>query len=176
MSLILPSGSDTLLSKDHAFLHRVIAVDSAASEQSVTVNSASQLCPANGIKFPNGSSITVAPTTPIPLTYLDTDGTMASDSDAKVPSQKAVVTYVAAHGGTSVTRGTFNSASLTANILTITHSLGLSSPYPVVLSIFNNLFNQVIPDAVVGGTNSVTVNLASFATISGTWGYAIVAG
>jgi hypothetical protein len=35
----------------------------------------------------------------IPATYLDTDGTMAANSDAKVPSQKAVVSYVAANAG-----------------------------------------------------------------------------
>lgn len=32
----------------------------------------------------------------LPMSYLDTDGTMAANSDIKVPSQKAVVTYVAA--------------------------------------------------------------------------------
>ena len=32
-------------------------------------------------------------------TFLDTDGTMAGNSDSKVPSQKAVKTYVAANGG-----------------------------------------------------------------------------
>lgn len=31
----------------------------------------------------------------MPLTYLDTDGTAAANSDVKVPSQKAMVTYVA---------------------------------------------------------------------------------
>lgn len=35
----------------------------------------------------------------MPLSYLDTDGTMAANSDAKVPSQQAVVEYVAANGG-----------------------------------------------------------------------------
>jgi hypothetical protein len=34
-----------------------------------------------------------------PTAALDTDGTMAANSDARVPSQKAVVTYVGAHGG-----------------------------------------------------------------------------
>jgi hypothetical protein len=35
----------------------------------------------------------------IPAAFLDTDGTMAADSDARVPSQKAVATYVAANAG-----------------------------------------------------------------------------
>lgn len=39
--------------------------------------------------------------TPIPLTYLDTDGTLAANSDVKVASQKAVRTYAAANAGTS---------------------------------------------------------------------------
>lgn len=38
--------------------------------------------------------------TAIPLSYLDTDGTMAANSDTKVASQKAVRTYVAANGST----------------------------------------------------------------------------
>lgn len=33
------------------------------------------------------------PIDPIPLAYLDTDGTLAANSDAKVPTQKAVKTY-----------------------------------------------------------------------------------
>ena len=35
-------------------------------------------------------------TEPIPLSYLDTDGTMAANSDTKVPSQKAIRTKIAA--------------------------------------------------------------------------------
>jgi len=38
--------------------------------------------------------------TAIPLSYLDTDGTMAANADDKVASQKAVRTYVAANGST----------------------------------------------------------------------------
>ena len=41
--------------------------------------------------------------TAIPLSYLDTDGTMAANSDTKVASQKAVRTYVAANGSTDWT-------------------------------------------------------------------------
>lgn len=36
----------------------------------------------------------------IPFTYLDTDGTLAANSDTKIASQKAVRTYVAANGST----------------------------------------------------------------------------
>jgi hypothetical protein len=37
----------------------------------------------------------------IPLSYLDTDGTLSADSDSKVPTQKAVKTYVDGKTGTS---------------------------------------------------------------------------
>ena len=35
----------------------------------------------------------------LPAAAVDTDGTLAADSDSKVPSQKAVAAYVAAHAG-----------------------------------------------------------------------------
>jgi len=37
----------------------------------------------------------------LPMSYLDTDGTLAANSDTKVPSQAAVVTYVGAQTGNS---------------------------------------------------------------------------
>lgn len=40
-----------------------------------------------------------AASTSIPLSYLDTDDTLAADSDAKVPSQQAVKAYVDANAG-----------------------------------------------------------------------------
>jgi hypothetical protein len=39
MALILPQGTDLLSADNHAYLHRVIATDSAAPEQSLIVNS-----------------------------------------------------------------------------------------------------------------------------------------
>jgi len=43
------------------------------------------------------------PAVAIPLTYLDTDGTLAANSDVKVASEKAVKTYVDANAGGVVT-------------------------------------------------------------------------
>jgi hypothetical protein len=79
-------------------------------------------------------------------------------------------------GGVSVTRATFTNASLSAGVLTITHNLALSTPYSVIVSIFNNSYQQIIPDQVTGATNSVAIDLTSYGTLTGTWGYAIVAG
>ncbi len=38
MSLLLPNPSDPLSNPDHAFLHRIVAIDSAAPEQSITID------------------------------------------------------------------------------------------------------------------------------------------
>ncbi len=67
--------------------------------------------------------------------------------------------------------GTFTNASLTAGVLTINHTLGLSAPYAVSVSIFDNNAKQIIPDEVTGSANSVAVDLTSYGTLTGTWGY-----
>jgi hypothetical protein len=83
-------------------------------------------------------------------------------------------------GGATLTRATFNNASLTAGVLTITHNAGLSAPYTVMVTIFDNNYQQIIPDSVTGATNSVAVDLSSYVTagggsITGTWGYGYIA-
>jgi hypothetical protein len=59
---------------------------------SVLGTSGSPLSDANG-------AAAAAAAASIPLTNLDTDPTLAANSNAHVPSQAAVVTYVAAHAG-----------------------------------------------------------------------------
>lgn len=83
----------------------------------------------------------------LPLSYLDTDGTMAADSDSRVPSQKAVRTYVAANaGGGSGTRGLFT---------------GLMSAVPTqALTGFSTWVNQgsaTVEDSSAGLTLSSTL-------------------
>jgi len=70
------------------------------------------------------------------------------------------------------TRGTFTNASLSTGVLTITHNGGLSAPYSVFLEIFNNSNIKIHPDNITGATNSVAIDLTSYGTLSGTWGYA----
>jgi len=67
--------------------------------------------------------------------------------------------------------GSFTNASLTAGVLTITHNLTLSTPYSLTVSIFNNSSQQITPDLITGAANSVAIDLSSYGTLSGTWGY-----
>jgi len=67
--------------------------------------------------------------------------------------------------------GTFTNASLTAGVLTINHTLGLSAPYTLIVSIFDNAGKQIIPDEVTGSANSVAIDLTSYGVLTGTWGY-----
>jgi hypothetical protein len=71
-------------------------------------------------------------------------------------------------------RATFTNASLTAGVLTITHNLALSAPYSIWVVIFDNTYKQVYPDEITGATNTVAIDLTSFGTLTGTWGYAYV--
>jgi len=68
-------------------------------------------------------------------------------------------------------RGTFVDGDLTTGVLTITHNLGLSAPYPMSITIFDNTGLMIVPDDVTGSTNSHDVDLSSFGTLTGTWGY-----
>lgn len=74
----------------------------------------------------------------------------------------------------NVVRGTFTNANLTAGVLTITHSKSLSAPYTINVTIFDNSYKKIIPDEVTGATNTVAVDLTSYGTITGTWGYEVI--
>jgi hypothetical protein len=74
--------------------------------------------------------------------------------------------------GVSVTSTTsffqsFTNASLSSGVLTVTHNLG--HKYAQV-QIFNNTDNMIMPDDItLVDANSLTVDLTSFGTITGTW-------
>lgn len=107
----------------------------------------------------------------------------ASSSAALVPdptSQTAGYTIVVngtqngwvfqAAGGAASTQVNFGSASLSAGVLDITHGGGLGLPYAISVSVFDSAGYMVIPDNVVGSTNTVHIALstANF-TVTGTW-------
>lgn len=75
-------------------------------------------------------------TAPIPLSYLDTSTTLASDSDSKVPSQHAVKSYVdtavtgvdASLAPTSVTANSSSVQTYTVSGLVVPHAVTVSPP------------------------------------------------
>lgn len=74
----------------------------------------------------------------------------------------------------SAVRGTFVNADLSTGVLTISHLKALTAPYTVSVTIFNNSGVQVIPDSVTGTTNNVAVDLTSYGSLTGTWGYEVL--
>jgi len=72
-------------------------------------------------------------------------------------------------------RGTFVNGDLVAGKLTVTHNFGLTAPYVVSVLIFNNSNEQIVPDGVVGATNSVEIDLTSYGSLTGTYGYLVIA-
>lgn len=78
---------------------------------------------------------------------------------------------LAGGGGSSAVRNTFTNASLVAGVLTISHSLGLSAPYTLLIQIYDNNGDMIVPDDITGSANSHDINLSTYGTITGTWGY-----
>lgn len=74
----------------------------------------------------------------------------------------------------STVNGTFVNGDLSSGILTVTHNKVLSAPYAVTIKIFDNNGIEIIPDSITGATNTVIIDLTSYGTLSGTWGYAFL--
>lgn len=137
---------------------------------------------ARSVKMPIGSSVTDLDF-PAPeadryigwnsdadaLENKDNEATAAADSaaEAEASAAAAAISAAAASGVT----GTFDDGDLSSGVLTITHSLGLASPYVVDFLIVDN--NQQIfePDSVTFGENTIEVDISSYGSITGTWGY-----
>lgn len=101
-----------------------------------------------------------------------------SPADNQVPTYDSATgdfTWEAQGGEASATRGTFTNANLSSGKLTITHNKGLSAPYTILIQIYDNNGKMILPDEITGSTNSVEIDLSSFGSISGTWGYIYIA-
>jgi hypothetical protein len=68
-------------------------------------------------------------------------------------------------------RGTFTNATLSSGVLTITHSLGLSTPFILNTTIVDDSQKMIIPDEITFANNTIVVDLSSYGTLTGTWGY-----
>lgn len=105
--------------------------------------------------------------------YLDRDGSNNMTFTDAVTGTKTLAEL--SSGGAAATRSTFTNATLSSGVLTITHSLGLSAPYSLDVTIFDNTGAKIMPDSLVGTTNAIEVDLTSYGTLTGTWGYVYVA-
>lgn len=94
-----------------------------------------------------------------------------SPSDEQVPSYDVATQNFTWVDKSNCVRGTFDNGDLSSGVLTITHNLGLSAPYTILIMIYDNNFNLVWADEVTGSANSHDIDLSSFGTITGTWGY-----
>ena len=70
--------------------------------------------------------------------------------------------------------GTFIDADLVAGVFTITHDESLDPPYSIDVTIFDNNGHEIVPDQVTGHANTVDIDLTSFGTLLGTWGYVYI--
>jgi len=119
-------------------------------------------------------------TTFIGLTDVPASFATHSLKTVRVNVGETALEFYTPSSGSTLTRATFTNASLTAGVLTITHSAALSAPYTVLVMIFDNNGKQIIPDEVTGAANTVAVDLSSYVTagggsIAGTWGYGFIA-
>lgn len=71
-------------------------------------------------------------------------------------------------GGSGLTYNTtFDNGDLVAGVLTVTHNLGVSILH---VTVYDNSNNQITPDEItVVDTSSLTIDLSSYGTLSGTW-------
>lgn len=74
-------------------------------------------------------------------------------------------------GPAGIVNGTFDNTNLSSGILTITHNFGLPAPYTFDIAIFDNTNKMIVPDDITGSTNSIAIDLSSYGTLTGTWGY-----
>jgi hypothetical protein len=71
-------------------------------------------------------------------------------------------------------KGTFVDGDLVAGVLTITHNLGLVTNFSVLITIIDDNDKVIIPDEIACLTNTTTVDLTSYGTLTGTWKYILL--
>lgn len=129
------------------------------------------------------SQVIVTPPHAIPMSYLDTDTALTSNSDTKVSSQKAIKTYVDTIGAVAVTglhyftsqaesalTNEVNLGALTTGILKITVAGGVATPSSVTApsgtivgtSDLQTLSNKrITPRAIILPSNDATLTSAN---------------
>lgn len=194
MAIAQPIGTDYLNSPDHAKQHRVIASDPAATDQTITVDASNNVKLGSLAGILKGTAGVVSAVSPVTVSdggigvstltaYAvicgGTTGTGAVQSIASVGTSGQFLQSQGAGAlptfQTLINRATFTNSDLSSGVLTITHNKNLSAPYSLLVAIFDNNYQQIIPDNVTGAGNTVAIDLTSYGTISGTWGYIYIA-
>jgi hypothetical protein len=102
-------------------------------------------------------------------------GTIAKTADI---TKSAVgldnVTNDAQLKSSQLVKGTFVDGDLVAGVLTITHNLGLVTNFSVLITIIDDNDKVIIPDEIACLTNTTTVDLTSYGTLTGTWKYILL--
>jgi hypothetical protein len=89
--------------------------------------------------------------------------------------ETALEFYTPSGGGGSVASysRTFVNADLSTGQIGIAHALGIKL---VVCQVYDNTDRMIIPDAILlNDINSLTIDLTSFAPLTGTWSVKVVA-
>jgi len=87
---------------------------------------------------------------------------------------EAKFTWASMSGGEGRYETTFDNGDLSSGILSVTHNLGNKIVKVVVA---NNSDEEVIPtDITFTDTNSLSVDLSSYGTITGTWTVVVISG
>lgn len=96
---------------------------------------------------------------------------LALDSAAKIPAVDGSQ-LTGLPTPTVGTSGTFVNSDLSTGVLTVTHSKNLSTPFQLIVQVIDNNRIRVEPDVVTFATkDAFTIDLTSYGTLSGTWGY-----
>lgn len=105
---------------------------------------------------------------------VDTDVTLAANSDDRVASQKAIKAFVESSTSSTVgVRSVFYNSTVTSGTMVITYST-VAFPYTKTVTIVNSNGTVVIPDTIAFAASSATITMTSYLPISGTWGTLVI--
>lgn len=143
----------------------------------IATNQASKEVTANGVFDAIDAQVKTNDTAAEHVSRLDTDGTLAANSDAKYPSQKAVKTYVDKKGPSIDDQTASYTAALadannivtmanaSANNFTVPPNSGVAFPIGTTLTVIQKGAGQTTLVAGVG----VTINTAATLTCRAQW-------
>jgi len=94
----------------------------------------------------------------------------SSGGSGTIANWKIYLSGARGAAGSAAVSGNFVNGDLAAGILTVTHGLGLSAPYTLIVKVVDNNSKEV-DCPITFATNTFAIDLTDYATLSGTWGY-----